>query len=364
MFRRAAEYRPQISAVRRLLGAVGSGKLKRSTTRGSEMTDNDYAIDPELLPWLAMLPKVDLADMAAARAGIGELAASLPPVQIPDGLEIREVRIPGHDGTEITARVYATAKAGNGLRSGYVHIHGGGFVLGDLDTFEQTPVDIAAACDVVVVAPDYRLAPEHPFPAGLEDCYATLEWLAANAADLGVDPARIAVGGESAGGGLSAAVALLARDRQGPPLCFQLLEIPELDDRLDTPSMRRFVDTPIWNQPAAVWSWKYYLSGTPEVPGLQYAAPARAHDLAGLPPAFVSTCEFDPLRDEGMSYAQRLLAAGVSTELHHYRGTFHGSEMVREAAVSRRMAADRMDALRRALGAATGSDRPVGERVS
>lgn len=319
---------------------------------------NEYAIDPELLPWVAMLPKIDLSDMTAIRSGTGSISGLLPPVRIPDGIEIREVRIPGHDGTEIYARVYSSAKADNGLRAGMVHIHGGGFVLGDLDMFEQGIVDIAAALDVVIVAPDYRLAPEHPFPAGLEDCYATLEWLAANASDLGVDPARIAVGGESAGGGLTAAVALLARDRQGPPISFQLLEIPELDDRLDTPSMRRFVDTPIWNRPAAEWSWKYYLSGKPEELGLQYAAPARAEDLSGLPPAFVSTCEFDPLRDEGLIYAQRLLAAGVSTELHHYRGTFHGSGLITEAAITRRMVSDRMDALRRALDANAGAPLP------
>lgn len=310
----------------------------------------EYAIDPELLPWLAMLPKVELDDIKAVRSGMAERFSLLPPVQIPDGLEVREVRIPGYDGAEVYARVYLSSKPANGLRAGMVHIHGGGFVIGDLDTFEQAPIDIAAECGAVVVAPDYRLAPEHPFPAGLEDCYAALEWLAANAGDLGVDPARIAIGGESAGGGLSAAVALLARDRKGPPLCFQLLEIPELDDRMDTPSMQRFVDTPLWNRPAAEWSWKYYLSGTPDVLGLQYAAPARAQDLSGLPPAYVSTCEFDPLRDEGLIYAQRLLAAGVSTELHHYRGTFHGSGMIRDAAITRRMAADRMDALRRALG--------------
>ena len=317
---------------------------------------NEYAIDPELLPWVAMLPRMDLSDMTATRSGLGEMTGLMPPVQVPAGLEIREVRIPGYDGTEVYARVYASAKAGNGLRAGMIQIHGGGFVLGDLDTFEQGAIDIAAACDAVVVAPDYRLAPEHPFPAGLGDCYSALEWLAANAGDLGVDPARIVVGGESAGGGLTAAVALLARDRQGPPISFQLLDIPELDDRLDTPSMQRFVDTPLWNRPAAEWSWKYYLSGTPEVLGLQYAAPARAQNLAGLPPAYVSTCEFDPLRDEGLIYAQRLLAAGVSTELHHYRGTFHGSGLVRDAAISRRMASDRMDALRRALGTATGPD--------
>ncbi|MEV0289270.1 MULTISPECIES: alpha/beta hydrolase [unclassified Kribbella] len=323
--------------------------LDSPSSKETAMTD--YPFDPELQPWLAMLPEIDLADIVASRSQTDELLSQLPPVQVPDGIGIRDVSIPGRDGApDITARVYAPTEASDALRPGYVQIHGGGFVLGDLDTFEQAPVDVAATCGAVVVAPDYRLAPEHPFPAGLEDCYAALEWLAANADELGVDRDRIAVGGESAGGGLAAAVALLARDRQGPALCFQMLDIPELDDRLDTESMTTFVDTPLWNRPAAVLSWKYYLSGDPEKLGLQYAAPARAEDLAGLPPAFVSTCEFDPLRDEGLIYAQRLLAAGVSTELHHYPGTFHGSSMVRGAAVTQRMEADKLAALRRALG--------------
>ena len=310
----------------------------------------DYPIDPELQPWVAMLPDIDLADIVASRAQSDELIRHLPPVQVPDGIGIREVSVPGRDGApDVRARVYAPTEPSDSPRPGYVQIHGGGFVLGDLDMFEQAPVDIAAACGAVVVAPDYRLAPEHPFPAGLEDCYATLEWLAANAEELGVDRDRIAVGGESAGGGLAAGVALLARDRQGPALCFQMLDIPELDDRLDTDSMTNFVDTPLWNRPAAVLSWKYYLSGDPEKLGLQYAAPSRAEDLTGLPPAYVATCEFDPLRDEGLIYAQRLLASGVSTEVHHYPGTFHGCSMVRGAAVTQRMEADKLAALRRAL---------------
>ncbi|MFB6722324.1 alpha/beta hydrolase [Kribbella sp. NPDC056345] len=307
-----------------------------------------YAIDPELTPWLAMLPEIDLSDMSLLRERAGDIQSLVPPVVVPDGIEIREVTIRGRDGYDIRAKVYAPAEK-DGLRPGFVSIHGGGFVMGDIDMMEQGAVDIAAGAGAVVVSPDYRLAPEHPFPAGLEDCYATLEWLAANTAELGVDPERIAVGGVSAGGGLSAAVALLARDRKGPAICFQVLEIPELDDRLETPSMREFVDTPLWNRPAAEYSWKYYLSGTPETLGLQYAAPARAEDLSGLPPAFVSVSEFDPLRDEGISYAQRLLHAGVSTELHHYRGTFHGSSLVPTAEVSKRMASDVMDAIRRAL---------------
>ena len=169
-----------------------------------------------------------------------------------------------------------------------------------------------------------------------------------NAADLGIDPARVGVGGDSAGGGLAASVALLARARGGPALRFQYLGIPELDDRLETVSMRAFVDTPLWNRPAAELSWKYYLSGESTLDGV-HAAPARAADLSGLPPAFISTCEFDPLRDEGLDYAQRLLQAGVSVELHHYPGTFHGSGFVTDAAVTKRMIADMISAIRRAL---------------
>ena len=157
------------------------------------------------------------------------------------------------------------------------------------------------------------------------------------------------------GGGLAAATALLARDLGGPPVCFQMLHIPELDDRLETPSMRAFVDSPLWNRPLAVQSWKAYLgglSGAADVP--PYAAPARATDLAGLPPAYVSTAENDPLRDEGIIYALRMLQAGVSVELHQFPGTFHGSALVTTAAVSRRAQREAAGVLRSALGVEAG----------
>ena len=211
---------------------------------------------------------------------------------------------------------------------------------------------VAAEFPAVVVSVNYRLAPEDPFPAGVEDCYAGLKWMADNAAELGIDPERIAIGGQSAGGGLAAATALLARDRGGPALCFQLLDIPELDDRLETPSMQQFIDTPLWNRPNAIRSWSWYL-GSDDAPGSDdvsyYAAPARCEDLSGLPPTFVAVMEFDPLRDEGLTYAMRLLEAGVSTELHAYPGTFHGSALVTTAEVSKRQARDSFDALKRAL---------------
>ena len=180
--------------------------------------------------------------------------------------------------------------------------------------------------------------------------HAALQWVAKNAGELGIDPERIGVGGESAGGGLTAGTVLMARDRGGPELCFQLLGIPELDDRLDTESMRDYVDTPLWNRPNAIYSWTAYLGTEPGGDDVSpYAAPARATDLSGLPPAFVTTCQYDPLRDEGIEYARRLAHAGVPTELRHYPATFHGSSLVEAAAISRRMFDDEVEALRRGL---------------
>jgi acetyl esterase/lipase len=234
-------------------------------------------------------------------------------------------------------------------------MHGGGFVLGDADSDKDLPALLSAETGAVVVSVDYRLAPENPYPAPIEDCYAALVWVAGNAAELEIDPDHIGIGGVSAGGGLAAGVALLARDRGGPALCFQLLDIPEIDDRLQTSSMQQFVDTPLWNLPNAIESWRHYLG--PQVAGGEvspYAAPARAADLRGLPPAFISACEFDPLRDEGIAYAQQLVQHGVATELHLYPGTFHGSGgLVPTAQVSRRMRSDLIDATRRGLTART-----------
>jgi acetyl esterase/lipase len=230
-----------------------------------------------------------------------------------------------------------------------LYIHGGGFVTGDVDTESAGAAGLVAELGILVASVEYRLAPENPYPAGLDDCMAALNWLHSEAGNLGVDPARIGVFGQSAGGGLAAAVALRARDEGGPSLRFQLLGIPELDDRLETPSMRAFTDTPMWSRPNAELSWKYYLGSlTGEVP--YHASPARAVDLTGLPTAYVSAMEFDPLRDEAIDYAARLLQAGVSVELHVYPGTFHGSSAIPGATVSRRVHAETMDAVRRGLG--------------
>ena len=296
------------------------------------------SLDPELRALVELLPDTSNAfdDIPAARAMFDEWLPT-GPVPGEDTLEITDEVIAG-----VPVRVYRPAGVSGDL-PGILYLHGGGFCIGSIETEHLGAVGLTNAVQAVVVSVDYRLAPEHPYPAGLDDCYAALEYLARLD---GVDPTRIAVHGQSAGGGLSAATAVLARDRGGPALCFQALGIPELDDRLETPSMTAFTGTPMWARPQAIKSWEYYLGGQ-QADG--YAAPARTEDLSGLPPTFLATCELDPLRDEGLTYAMRLLAAGVPVELHNYPGAFHGAMLVPGAAVVQRMQDDLVGALTRAL---------------
>ena len=311
-------------------------------------------IDPELAAIVDLLPKMDLVDPVAARQAFEAMLAGIT-FDIPgiETLDIEDRMVPGHeDDPDVSVRVYRPKALAAGTRvPGVVMIHGGGFVIGSVELEHAGAAQMAISTGAVVVSVDYRLAPEHPYPAGLHDCYAALTHLHDEADALGVDRERVALAGTSAGGGLAAATALLARDRGGPAVCFQLLHIPELDDRLQTASMQSFVDSPMWNRPLAVQSWQAYLGplyGAADVPA--YAAPARAADLSGLPPAYISTAENDPLRDEGIMYAQRLLQAGVSVELHQFPGTFHGSMVVTTAAVSRRAHRESTLVLRQALG--------------
>ncbi|MGB9305547.1 MAG: alpha/beta hydrolase [Mycobacterium sp.] len=308
-----------------------------------------YAFDPELAAVIPMLPDLPETDPAAMRAGLAEMIAQLP---APDttGLQIEERQIPGRDGDPaVPIRIYRPEQPS--APAAVYSVHGGGFVAGDLETEHALNVRVARELGIVVVAVDYRLAPETPFPGGLEDVYAGLVWTAEHAAELGIDPQRIAIQGTSAGGGLCAALALLARDRQGPYIAFQFLAVPELDDRLATPSMTHFTDTPLWSRPRAKISWDCYLgpgrAGSDDVS--IYAAPARATHLAGLPPAYVSVMHFDPLRDEGIAYALGMLAAGVSVELHLFPGTFHGSMLIQDAQISQREQAEAIAVLRQAL---------------
>jgi acetyl esterase len=311
-----------------------------------------YAFDPELAPIVEFLPPLSISDIAASRSGFIDLIEGMNAELDESGVALENRRIPGPLGApDVPVRIYSPA-AGASNAGALLYVHGGGFVIGNLDSEHGNCLALCRDLGIVLVSVGYRLAPETPFPGGLEDCYATLDWMHANGEQLGIDTSRIGLFGQSAGAGLSAATALMARERQGPHICFQYLGIPELDDRLNTPSMVEFVDTPMWNRPAAELSWDYYLGdaysrGADNVPSL--AAPAREENLAGLPPAYISTKAFDPLRDEGVLYALRLMQAGVAVELHSYPGTFHGSSMLASAAVSRREQEEARVALRRGL---------------
>jgi acetyl esterase/lipase len=296
-------------------------------------------MDPELEAFIALFPPADLTDPATARQDLAALAASVPP---PDttGLQITDHTVAADPA--VAVRLYRPPQA----RGAVVWLHGGGFVMGDLDTEHPWAARLAAAAGAVVVSVGYRRAPEDRFPAALDDAAAALAWTAGHAAALGIDPARIAVGGHSAGAGLAAAVALRARDQHGPPVRFQLLNQPQLDDRQATWSARTFTDTPWMTRAKLAATWRHYLGAAP---ASAYAAPARATCLAGLPPAYLATAEFDPLRDEAIGYGLRLLQAGVPVELHQWPGTFHGSQAILTAAISQRQNTELAAALRRAL---------------
>jgi acetyl esterase len=296
-------------------------------------------MDPELEAFVSLFPPADLTHPATARKHLAALAAAAP---APDttAMEIQDHTVPADP--DVAVRSYRPHQAQGAI----VWLHGGGFVMGDLDTEHPWAARVAGAAGAVVVSVGYRRAPEHRFPAALEDAYAALAWTAEHASELGVDPGRIAVGGHSAGAGLAAAVALRARDQQGPTICFQLLNQPELDDRQESWSARHFTDTPWMTRDKLAATWRHYLGSQPATP---YAVPARAADLSGLPPAYIATAEFDPLRDEAIGYALRLLQAGVPVELHQWPGTFHGSQAILSAEISQRQNAELGAALRRAL---------------
>jgi len=255
--------------------------------------------------------------------------------------------VPGPAGEpDISVRTYRPRGAEGTLPGIYV-IHGGGMIMGDVEGEDPTATVLCDELQAVVVSVEYRLAPEHPYPAGPEDCYAGLLWTAAHADELGLDLDRLAVYGGSAGGGLALATALLARDRQGPALRFLMPLYPMVDDRNETPSSHAVTDVGVWDRAGNVEAWAWYLGGREAD---QYAAPTRATDLSGLPPTYIDVGTVDLFLDEDIELAQRLLQAGVPTELHVLPGSYHASEKrAPEAALSRRIWALRLDALRRAL---------------
>ncbi|MEU6882657.1 alpha/beta hydrolase [Streptomyces sp. NPDC046712] len=296
-----------------------------------------------------------LVDAVADHRGRLLTIAELPPVP---GVDVRERLVPGPPGgPDVRVRVYRP-RAEQAALPAVLWIHGGGFCLGNVDSVHVGAAQAALHARAVVVAVSYRLAPEHPYPAGLDDCWAALEWIAGHPGELGADPARLAVAGASSGGALAAGLTLLARDRGGPALCFQHLSTPVLDDRLTTASMAAYTDTPVWNRRLAEESWQLYLGEDGPRDRLPvYAAPARAGDLSGLPPAYVSTAGLDPLRDEGLSYGLRLAEAGVPVELHNFPGAYHAFVDGVPPEEQQRIGIEHVTALR------TGLHRPAADRV-
>jgi acetyl esterase len=277
-------------------------------------------IDPQALAVAALAGAgLDLAqqDLVQARRMLDEGARMGPR---PEVASVEDLSIEGPGGP-LPLRVYRPSKA-PGLPV-LVYFHGGGWALCSVETHDPTCRQLANGAGCVVVSVDYRLAPEHPFPAAPEDCYAALEWVADQARAFGGDASRLAVGGDSAGGNLAAVVAQMARDRSGPALRHQLLVYPVTDHAFDTPSYRENANAPILTTDAMRFFWSRYLAR--EDDGRHpYASPLRAEDLAGLPPAHLITAEYDPLRDEGEAYAARLEAAGVPVRASRYDGMVHG----------------------------------------
>ena len=242
--------------------------------------------------------------------------------------------------------LYAPEKRGS--TGAYLHIHGGGYIGGRKEYADLMNTRIAATLGVIVLAVGYRLAPEYPVPVPLDDCYAALAWLHDQSTNLRIDPARIAIGGESAGGGLAAALAIRARDEGKYPVCHQHLTYPMLDDRTGTPEHfgDPLVGEFVWNRESNRFGWSCYLG---EYPAQAPFVPARVAQVDGLPPTWMFTVSMDLFRDENIEYAQRLLAAGIDTELVVMPGACHGFQLLPNTSFSKRYADTHLEALGRAL---------------
>lgn len=308
-------------------------------------------VDPEVAAVLDTIPALDLADIPLARAQRAELArASIDAAASVPGVSTRVHRVPGLTGRpEVEVRVHRPV-GGPDTAAVVLWIHGGGHVMGSADQDDPFLREMVSVQRCTAVAVEWRHAPQWPYPAAIEDCYAVLRWLHDHGPAQGLNPDQIVVAGASSGGGLAAGLALLTRDRGEVALAAQVLIYPMLDDRSITASSRYVTDERIWNHRSNDLAWRAYLGSLSGSAVPSYAAPARAEDLSGLPWTWLATGELDLFVDEDVDYANRLRDAGVSTELVVYRGAVHGFDVFApEAAVSRRFRADRTVALGQAL---------------
>ena len=295
-------------------------------------------------------PGMDLSKPSEARVLSDKMSAALVSQRAEvKGVITEDRKIPGLPGSpELTVRVYQMEKKA-GLRPGFLWIHGGGYVVGDLELDDPLCRQLTLAGECVVVSVNYRLAPEHPYPIPLEDCYVALKWMAAQD-ELQIDQFRICVGGASAGGGLSAALALLARDRGEIKLAWQLLLYPMIDDRNTELPSETVPNTLVWTRESNYWGWRAYLGHDPGTKDVEsYASPARVENLEGVAPAFIGTGDLDLFAEESFYYAAKLVAAGVPTEVHVYPGVPHGFDgiLAPQAEISKKFRNDTLWAFKR-----------------
>lgn len=318
-----------------------------------------HLVDPELLPMVDFGDALNVSaeTLPQARAALLAMsAANRPPPR--DDVEQREVTVPTADGRgeiRLLVHVPRAPRTDGRLRPAVLHVHGGGFILGNADMSVGPNQITAARHDAVVVSVDYRLAPETPFPGPVEDCYTGLQWLFANAAELGVDPDRVALLGESGGGGIAAALAHVARDRGRQP-CAQVLIYPMIDHRTGTEAdaaMNPLSGEFGWTRAFNRFGWDAMRGdGDIDPERMGHFSPSRAADVSGLPPTFIAVGTLDLFVDEDIAYANRLLQAGVAVELHVYPGAVHAFDMLPTAAVTRQFVDDRERAMARYLGSA------------
>jgi acetyl esterase len=309
----------------------------------------NMAIDPELLPFLGGPDTSDLNDIAGSRAVANALTQDILATRPapPAGVMFADDIAVDASGNSVSIRIYRRHDLPP-VSGALLFLHGGAFVFGDLELEHDRCVHYAATTDCVIVAVDYRLAPEFPYPAALDDAALALNWLITHSGELGVDSMRICIGGASAGGSLAAGLVLRNRDEGGPEVAAQMLIYPVLDDRGTSLSMSQFEIYDPWDGDRSRKMWPHYLGNG--VQATPYSSPARATNLAGLPPTFILSCEEDPLRDEDLDFAQRLLAQGVGVELHHYRRTYHAFDVIApETAVARRALNEQSEFLRSVL---------------
>ncbi|WP_338652099.1 alpha/beta hydrolase [Lysinibacillus sp. Y5S-8] len=311
------------------------------------MTINNRVL-PELRQAYSQFPGFRLQeDLAWSRSLLVQ-----PPLEKSKLVHTTNCMIPRGDGGEMLVKIYEPIERNRDKLPAMLWIHGGGFVMGHPDMDDLLCERFVQTANCVVVSVDYRLAPEHPYPAAIEDCYAGLVWMTAEAPSLGIDVKRVAIAGASGGGGLTAALALMARDKGGPSIIFQMPLYPMLDNRNETPSSYEITDAhATWSRSNNLTAWRMYLGEEKDTNELSpYAVPSRADNLAGLPPTYTCIGQLDLFRDEAFDYVTRLAQAGVDVEMNLYPGSFHCFEVfVPEAEVSQRASQNYLDAMARAL---------------